>query len=251
MTSRGVARTLGAVLIFQLGIGLLLVLGDMQSGQFALPRFAPDAPRLDAPVRPGDQRRVFAPGRDRPAVAPARDPGTLPDRLILSLSDGDWRLEGAIAPGDAERIIDQIDAGDPAVDSLILQSTGGSVGDALEIGRHLRARGIITRMLAGEICLSACPYMLAGGATREIAPEALVGVHQHYFGENTLLPAYLAVEDIQRGQADVMTFLDDMGIDPLIMQHALSTPPDEIYILLPAELIRYGFVPDPEVQAGN
>jgi hypothetical protein len=106
-------------------------------------------------------------------------------------------------------------------------------------------------MLAGEICLSACPYMLAGGATREIAPEALVGVHQHYFGENTLLPAYLAVEDIQRGQADVMTFLDDMGIDPLIMQHALSTPPDEIYILLPAELIRYGFVPDPEVQAGN
>lgn len=251
MTSRGVARTLGAVLIFQLGIGVLLVLGDMQAGQLALPRFAPDAPRLDAPVRPGDQRRVFAPDRDRPAVAPARDPGTLPDRLTLSLTEGYWRLEGAIAAGDAERIIPQIDAGEPSVESLILQSTGGSVGDALEIGRHLRARGITTRMLAGEICLSACPYMLAGGASRDIAPEALVGVHQHYFGENTLLPAYLAVEDIQRGQADVMRFLSDMGIDPLVMQHALSTPPDEIYILLPEELRRYGFLPAPQTEAQN
>ena len=78
-----------------------------------------------------------------------------------------------------------------------------------------------------------------------------MGLHQHYFGENTLLPAYLAVEDIQRGQADVMRFLSDMGIDLLVMQHALSTPPDEIYILLPEELQRYGFVPAPQTEAQN
>jgi len=27
------------------------------------------------------------------------------------------------------------------------------------------------------------------------------------------------------------------------MQHALVTPPDEIYVLLPEELRRYGFIP--------
>lgn len=242
MTSRGVARTLSAVMIFQLGIAALLILGDIQKGALSLPGFAPDAPRLDAPVRPGDQRRVFNPGRDRPAVAPARDPGTLPDRLTLTLAEGAWRLEGTIAEGDAARVIPQLDAADPRVERLILQSPGGSVQDALELGRHMRARGITTQMLAGEFCLSACPYILAGGASRDIAPEALVGVHQHYFGESTILPAYLAVEDIQRGQADVMSFLDDMGIDPLVMRHALSTPPDEIYILLPEELERYGFL---------
>lgn len=242
MKGRSVSRMLSAVLIFQLGIGVLLVMGDMRGGPVPLPRFAPEAPRLDAPVRPGDQRRVFDPSRDRPAVKPERDPGTLPDRLTLILDDGNWRLEGGIADGDAERIIPQIDRASPEVNDLILQSPGGSVRDALEIGRHLHANGISTRMLSGEFCYSACPYLLAGGVTRAVHDQANVGVHQHYFGENALLPAFVAVEDIQRGQAEVMTFLDDMGIDPLVMRHALSTPPDEIYVLLPEELERYGFV---------
>ena len=243
MTS-GVSRILTGVLALQLVIGGLLVVGDMQDGAVRLPRLGPEAPRLSEPVRPGDQRRTYDPARVRPSVQPARDPGDLPDRLVLLPEDGGWRLEGAIAEGDAERLIPQLDAADPPVTALILQSPGGSVSDALSLGRHLRARGIATRMLPGEVCFSACPYVLAGGASRDIPDTALVGVHQHYFGENTLLPAWLAVEDIQRGQGEVMGYLDDMGIDPLVMRHALSTPADEIYVLLPAELRAYGFVED-------
>lgn len=152
-----------------------------------------------------------------------------------------WRLEGAIAEGDAARLIDQLAAAETPPQVLILQSPGGAVHEALALGRHLRAQGIRTRMLAGEYCYSACPYLLAGGLHREIDPEASVGVHQHYFGENSLLPAFIAVEDIQRGQSEVMTYLDEMGIDPLVMRHALATPPDELYLLLPEELTRYRF----------
>lgn len=244
MTSRSVARTLSAVLIFQLGIGVLLVLGDMRDGTLTLPSFHPDAPRLSEPVRPGDQRRLFAPEKDRPSVVPLRDPGQLPDRLTLTYQNSRWRLEGDIAEGDAARLIPQIDRAVPPIDSLILQSSGGSVRDALDLGRHLRAAGIATEMLSGEFCYSACPYLFAGGATRTVAPAASIGLHQHYFGENTLLPAFVAVEDIQRGQAEVMGYLDDMGLDPIVMRHGLATPPDEIYILLPEELQRYGFVTD-------
>ncbi|MEO0767303.1 MAG: hypothetical protein AAFY75_14910 [Pseudomonadota bacterium] len=236
-----VARVLMGILIFQLGLGGLLVLGDMQG--LRLPQFGPNAPRLTEPVRPGDQRRTFRPDRDRPVVQPARDPGQLPNRLVLSaIADGTYRLEGAIGDGDAARLIDLIDAADPVPDTLVLQSPGGSVADALALGRHIRGNGIATQMLAGEFCYSACPYMLAAGASRDIDPDAFVGVHQHYFGEKTFLPAAFAVEDIQRGQGEVMTYLDEMGIDPLLMQHALSTPPDEIYVLLPEELERYGFI---------
>ncbi|MEQ3709514.1 MAG: hypothetical protein ABNH38_08295 [Tateyamaria sp.] len=236
-----VARVLMGILIFQLGLGGLLVLGDMQG--LRLPQFGPNAPRLTEPVRPGDQRRTFRPDRDRPVVQPARDPGQLPKRLVLSATgDGTYRLEGAIGDGDAERLISLIDAADPAPETLVLQSPGGSVADALALGRHIRAAGINTQMLAGEYCYSACPYVLAAGATRDIDPDAYIGVHQHYFGEKTFLPAAFAVEDIQRGQGEVMTYLDQMGIDPLLMQHALSTPPDEIYVLLPEELKRYGFI---------
>lgn len=244
MNARNVARTLSAVLLFQLGIGALLVLGDMRQAPLSLPFLAPEAPRLSEPVRPGDQRRIYRPERDRPATRPLREPGDLPDRLTLIREAGQWRLEGAIAPGDGERLAQQIDAADPAVQSLVLQSPGGSVRDALLLGRHLRRRAIGTEVLAGEICYSACPYLFAGGTKRRAAPEASIGVHQHSFGENTLLPAFIAAEDIQRGQAEVMTYLDDMGIDPLIMQHAMSTPADEIYILLPEELSRYRLVPE-------
>ncbi|WP_299282961.1 hypothetical protein [uncultured Tateyamaria sp.] len=237
-----VARVLMGVLIFQLGLGGLLILGDMQG--LRLPSFGPDAPRLTEPVRPGDQRRTFRPDRDRPTMQPARDPGDLPDRLVLTQTDGaTYRLEGGIRAGDAPRLIGLINAAEPTPETLILQSPGGSVSDALELGRHIRAEGMTTRMLSGEFCMSACPYLLAAGTSREIDANATVGVHQHYFGENTFLPAAFAVEDIQRGQGEVMTYLDEMGIDPLVMQHALSTPPDEIYVLLPEELARYGFTP--------
>lgn len=242
MKASTVARTLSAVLVFQLGIGAFLVISDITTGGISLPGLNnPDAPRLSEPVRPGDQTRRFNPGRDRPAVRPARDPGDLPERLTLTYENAEYRLEGGISPGDADRLISQIDEAEPPIETLILQSPGGSVTDALDLGRHLRQKGIATRMLPGEYCFSACPYLLAGGVSRDIPDDASVGVHQHSFGENTLLPAFLAVEDIQRGQAEVMDYLDSMGIDPRVMRHAMATPADEIYILLPEELDRYGF----------
>ena len=237
-----VARALTGALILQVALGGFLVWGDLTSSNFSLPRFGPSAPRLSQPVQPGDQRRTFAPNRDLPPLSPLRDPGKLPNRLTLTQGDGTtWRLEGTIAEGDAERIISALDEA-PSLDTLILQSPGGSVPDALAIGRHVRQMGLETRMLEGEFCYSACPYLLASGTTRDIAEGASVGVHQHYFGESTILPAFVAVEQIQRGQGEVMEYLDEMGIDPMVLRPALATPADQIYILLPEELTRYNFV---------
>ncbi|MHA6325399.1 COG3904 family protein [Roseivivax sp. CAU 1753] len=242
MSAVSVGRALKGVLAFQLVIGGALVLGDMSKSGFRLPGFGPGTPALTEPVRPGDQRRTFDPGRVNPNLNPVRDPGALPDRLALTQIESDtWRLEGGIEPGDAERIRNRLAEVLPTPRTLVLQSPGGSVRDALDLGRHLRAEGIATEMLAGEYCYSACPYLFAGGAERTLEDGASLGVHQHYFGQSTLLPAFVAVEDIQRGQGEVMTYLDDMGIDPLVMQHALSTPPDEIYVLLPEEIARYRF----------
>ncbi|WP_338550668.1 hypothetical protein [Roseovarius phycicola] len=244
-----VARVLTAVLAFQLAIGALLVVGDVQEARLALPGFGPDAPLLTDPVRPGDQRRVFAPGRDRPATRPARDPGKLPNRLVLTkIEQATYRLEGDIAEGDADRVIKLLQDARPTPEWLVLQSPGGVVSDALQIGRFVRETGINTRMLAGEYCYSACPYILMGGVERDVDEAAQVGVHQHYFGESTILPASFAVEDIQAGQGEVMLYLDEMGIDPLIMVPALTTPPDEIYVLLPEELRKYGVVMSTEAQ---
>jgi len=237
-----VGRVLVGVLGFQLVLAGLLFVGDLQNG-FTLPRMGPKAPSLSEPVRPGDQTRRFSPNR---AVPGRTEP--LPERLTLTVVSAGAAvlLEGEIAGGDAVRILKQISELRTQPLRAILNSPGGSVSDALELGRGLRQAGMETEMRSDDICYSACPYVLAAGVTRRVPEDAYVGVHQHYFGESTILPAFAAVEDIQRGQGLVMRYLDQMGIDPLVMQHALVTPPDEIYVLLPEELVEYGFIAAPE-----
>ena len=242
MDGNSIGRVLKGVLALQIGIGAFLAVADLSSGGIRLHRFGPGAPELTEPVRPGDQRRTYDPSRVSPDLNPVRNPGEMPERLTLTQESGaTWRLEGGISPGDAERIQDRIAEVQPRPERLILQSPGGSVQDALRLGRFLRQEGIGTEMLSGEYCYSACPYLFAAGATRSLEEGAQLGVHQHYFGKSTILPAFVAVEDIQRGQGEVMTYLDEMGIDPLVMQHALTTPPDEIYVLVSEEIERYGF----------
>jgi len=241
-------RAILAILAFQIAMAVVLAGNDLIR---ALPQLLTPSrqPALDTPVRPGDQVRRFRPGDlpDRPKGTPNRttplpNPGDMPSRLRFEPpEEGVALITGTIAPGDADRFADWL-TGVEGLDSLRLHSPGGSVMDALAIGRSLRAADIATTMDPGDICFSACPYILAGGMTRTVSDEALVGVHQHYFGENTALPAFLAVEDIQRGQGEVMAYLDEMGVDVRVMEHALTTPPEEIYVLLPEELRDYALV---------
>lgn len=234
-------RALVGVLGFQVLLALLLFLGDLGEG-FSLPGRGGDAPGLEQPTAPGDQTRRFAP--TRPAAPGVTPSGPMPERLVLTERAGAWHLSGAIAEGDGARVARQIAAreGEGAPQTLFLDSPGGSVHDALELGRAIRSAGLAVNMEAGAICLSACPYLLASGVTRAADPEAWVGVHQHYFGENTLLPAFTAVSDIQRGQGLVMRYLEEMGVDPRMMGPALMTPPDEIYMLTRAEMLEFALL---------
>lgn len=51
------------------------------------------------------------------------------------------------------------------------------------------------------------------------------------------MPVVLAVEGIQRGQGKTMRHLIEMGIDPGVMIHSLTTPPNDIYLLVESELV--------------
>ena len=237
------------IFVAQIVMAGVLVGRDLAaSGMGALPDWRPGSsvPRMAEPVRPGDQTRRFTPN-DLPMRTDTNRPfpetGALPQRLEFAIvgsgSDRALSLTGAIAVGDAERFETFMAGVAIPPDRVWLRSPGGSVSDALEIGRRLREMEITTAMGAADICLSACPYVLAAGVERRVHPDAWVGVHQHYFGENSILPAFMAVNDVQRGQAEVMTYLNEMGIDPLVMQHAMVTPPDEIYLLVPEELTTY------------
>lgn len=229
------------ILILQMGIALLLMLGEFSPGTPNL--YAPRAPELSRPARPGDQTRRYTRQVPDTPSRPYEMPAGLPSRLALEPVPGEPNaraLIGSISPGDAERMIEALSAHTSAghsVRKLYLNSPGGSVVDALALGRHLRADKMETVVTEGDICLSACPYIFAGGTKR--SAKGALGVHQHSFGENSYLPAFLAVEDIQRGQSEVMAYLDEMGLDVRLMRPALATGPNDIYIFVEDELTEY------------
>ncbi len=244
---RIIGRSPGAPFRWLLGcqIGLAVMLVALDLGP-ALPRMLSpvSVPELDQPTRPGDQTRHYRP--DRPANPGPGIDRDMPRRLVAEETTLDGRqallLRGAISPGDGERIIADLRRLKPG--TVLLDSSGGSVADALEIGRAVREAGAETRLAEAAVCLSACPYIFAGGTGRRVADTARLGVHQHRFGESDILPAFLAVEDIQRGQARVLEHLDTMGIDLRIMGPAMATPADEIYILTAEELAEWNVVTD-------
>lgn len=249
--TNGPNKLLKIVLWVQLGFAVMLFGSDLAR---VLPQlaFPSDAPGITEPLRPGDQTRRFDPAQlptreASPNSRPLPNTGDMPSRLLFETATWEGRevmtVTGTIETGDAERFTEFLERLDtPEV--IYLNSLGGSVIDALSIGRKIRDMETETAMSDADVCLSACPYILASGTLRDIPDGAWVGVHQHFFGQNAALPAFLAVEDIQRGQGEVMAYLDDMGINPLVMQHALVTPPDEIYILTQDELQAYGFLPE-------
>ena len=237
---------LTVVLIAQCVMAALLIVSDFESRW--IPRLSPGSDVPNAPISPGDQVRRYEPNEPRPTYT---DPSTLPEmdlptdvpeRLEFTMRDaGDFGtvllLNGAIESGDAGRFAAHLASSGELSVPVAMNSPGGVVDEALKIGRMLRAEEAETVILPGMICVSACPYMLAGGTDRRVSNRGAVGMHQHYYQTPAYLPAFWAVEDIQHGQGQVMQFLIEMGVDSSVMLHSLNTPPDEIYVLVEEELL--------------
>lgn len=206
-----------------------------------------------APATPGDQRRRWDPDAvpTRPD-APRRgglldlptDLGALEFRFVEREGYGRiMSVEGTISPGDAARFAEALEeattsaAGPPVF--VALHSPGGSLVDALEIGRAVREAELNTLVVADGACLSACPTILFGGVERHVSAKAWIGMHQSYLSDVTMVTTRRAVEEVQSIQAEAIGFARDMGVDPAVHIHALATPPDEIYYLVPDEMEEY------------
>lgn len=245
---RTVVRT---CLALQVGVAVLLVVGDAwRDIPYVFDQEIETVPT--PPVTPGDQTRPFVPvsvpGGVDPATrlgSPVRLPDTLSRRLEFRLDQTEvfgrvLLLTGEIAEGDGRRFESALRDITPPPNHVALHSPGGLIEEAIRIGRHVRSQGIATLVTADAACLSACPYILAGGVRRVVSRSGWVGLHQSYFGQDSVLPAVLAVRGLQELQGETLEYLDNMGVDPLILVHALKTPPEDIYILVGSELTDHG-----------
>ncbi|MEM7057025.1 MAG: hypothetical protein AAF557_05505 [Pseudomonadota bacterium] len=204
-----------------------------------------------APAQPGDQTRPFTPvsvpvlkDPTKRLNAPVRLPEVLEHELRFNIQDTEEYgriilVSGGINDQDGARFESFLRDVNPPAKFVALHSPGGAVHEALNIGRVIRKNGLNTMISADAACLSACPYILAGGVERIVSKSGWVGLHQHFHDRNSIIPSFLAVESVQTGHGETLEFLSDMEIDPLILLHVLKTPPEDIYLLVEQELTDY------------
>jgi hypothetical protein len=198
---------------------------------------------------------VLPPANPEDGVAsqPMPEVLTSPERLEAPLEialegAGELRLTGTIEPGSAARFASEIAARGEYVETVVLDSPGGSVMDALEIGALIHDRGLATKVAAGSLCASSCPLIFASGAERLASEKAAIGVHQIYAaslltaGGDAVAVAGMAMADAQSTTAEITRHLTKSGVDPALWLHALDTPPNRLYYFSTEEMQRLKLV---------
>lgn len=155
--------------------------------------------------------------------------------------------------------------------TVVLDSSGGSVLDAITLGRRWRELGIHTtvgavvehdgnngperEVVPDAYCESMCVFLLLAGQTRYVPPGAHVRVHQIWMGDradNAKAASYTA-QDLTIVQHDIGSlakFTFDMGGSGDLLSLALSVPPWEpLHELTPVELRQTHILRDDAVAA--
>jgi len=194
---------------------------DMQQDQPP----APDAPSVLEPLM---KRLMPLPQGDRALEQPMQ---------FELRSGGRLYATGTITPGSAGAFADEVERHGEYTKTVVLNSPGGSVADALAMGRLIRARKFATEVEAGKYCASSCPLVFAGGLERRAGERATIGVHQ--IAALQPVAALRPGGDMSLAQnisARCQRHLAEMGVDLKVWVHAMETPHDRLFIFRPEEL---------------
>jgi len=164
---------------------------------------------------------------------------------------------------------------------IYFASPGGNVDQAVAMGVMLREKPTVARVgrsvahecgfeaqdsevclklkqsgreLRGEVwtldanCNSACPYLILGATTREIAPDAVLAVHSsrivlHFRGVGTPTSAMRAAateRGLQRGDRMLQDYIVKMGADVGLLGLARTIKFEDLHILTREEIARFG-----------
>jgi hypothetical protein len=142
--------------------------------------------------------------------------------------------------------------------TVVLDSSGGSVNDAIALGRRWRSMGLMTtvgttvvahsasgdtaRVEPVAYCESMCVFLLLSGKARYVPDGAHVRVHQIWMGDRAEDPkaASYSAQDmtiVERDIGRLAKFTFDMGGSGDLLSLALNVPPwEELHELSPSEL---------------
>ena len=133
-----------------------------------------------------------------------------------------------------------------------LDSSGGNIQAALEIGAILRERGLAALVDRGASCMSACVYVLAGAPTRIVNQRATIGIHRPYDPNDTADTAARQRQKQDDLGKRIVAFLQTMSVPTRLYEDSVFIAPDRMKILTPTEIATYGLdANDPSVDEAN
>jgi hypothetical protein len=159
--------------------------------------------------------------------------------LEFGRAGGTFTMTGSIEEGDSANFLFELYEWDVPPTVFFIDSTGGSLNDAMLIGDFIRRSYI--PVWSGDKCYSACVFIYIAGAEREAQGE--IGLHRPYFDKNyfaNLTPA-MAEEKYKEIEQDSIKYLKKMGVSQIIIERIFNTGSTEVDILTPKEaLIAFG-----------
>ena len=123
-----------------------------------------------------------------------------------------------------------------------VDSPGGEIFAALEIGRLMRAEGASIAVGTGASCLSACVFLLMGAIARTISGDARVGIHRPALGAPQAEgPGHGREEAIVAAMSEqLVLYAQQMHVPRKIIDAMMLIPPNRVDLLSASELATYG-----------
>jgi hypothetical protein len=193
------------------------------------------SPGLDLPVP--SILAPWLPGGDKRLTPLPQPDGAMAKPMTFELvGDGRLMATGTITPGISEAFAAEVGKRGDYIKTVVLNSPGGSVTDALAMGRLIREKKFATEVEAGKYCASSCPLVFAGGVERRAGDKAAIGVHQVAAISSASAAPRDEMDVAQRISARCQRYLGDMGLSLQVWVHAMETPHDKLFIFKPDEL---------------
>jgi hypothetical protein len=183
-----------------------------------------------------------------------------------------WIGAVGVITGDTVKDFDEFARGrDLAGATVVLDSSGGSVNDAIRMGRRWRKLGLLTTVgstielptpsglkpavAPQAYCESMCVFLLLAGKTRFVPDQAHVRVHQIWMGDRADDPraASYTAQDMMIVERDIgrlAKYTFDMGGTGDLLSLSLNVPPwEDLHELSPEELLTTNLVTTHDVAA--
>jgi hypothetical protein len=197
-----------------------------------------DSPALNLPSLLPSILSPLLPDRDNRLM-----PLPQPDRAMAKpmtfelVGGGRLMASGTITQGISQNFAEEAERHGEYIKTVVLNSPGGSVSDAMAIGRLIREKKFATEVEAGKYCVSSCPLVFVGGVDRRAGEKAVIGVHQ-------VAAIRSAADGAPRDEMSVAQnisarcqhYLGDMGVNLQVWVHAMETPHDKLFVFKPDEL---------------